>query len=125
MKEHYQGVHHLAIATRDMEISLRFYRDLLGFELVERFFDEGEKAEIVFLSLGNTLLELLAPEDPEGFKPPSGFHIAFGVRDVATVFQALKEKGVPVLLPLTESGGYRYAYFQGPMGEVVEIVERV
>jgi catechol 2,3-dioxygenase-like lactoylglutathione lyase family enzyme len=125
MKEHYQGVHHLAITTHDMEASLRFYRDLLGFELVERFFDEGEKAEIVFLSLGNILLELLAPENPEGFKPPSGFHIAFGVRDVAVVFQTLKEKGIPVLLPLTESGGYCYAYFQGPMEEVVEIVERV
>ncbi|MGC8777796.1 MAG: VOC family protein [Candidatus Caldatribacteriaceae bacterium] len=125
MKAHYQGVHHLALVTRDMEKSLYFYRDILGFDLVERFFDEGENAEIVFLSLGNTLLELLAPEDPQAFQSPAGFHLALGVRAVDQVFALLQEKGIPVLLPLTESGGYRYAYFSGPMGEVVEIVERV
>lgn len=125
MKEYYRGVHHLALVTPDMEKSLRFYRDTLGFEIVERFFDEGENADIVFLSLGNTMLELLAPQDPAHVQPPSGFHLALGVRNAGEVFALLKAKGIPVLLPLTESGGYRYAYFSGPMGEVVEIVERM
>lgn len=125
MKERFQGIHHVALVTRDMEESLRFYRDLLGCSLVERFFDEGEQAEVVFLSLGNTLLELLAPKDSRGWKVPSGFHLAFRVHNVGEVFETLRRKGIPVLLPLTQSHGFHYAYFAGPMGEVVEIVERV
>jgi catechol 2,3-dioxygenase-like lactoylglutathione lyase family enzyme len=118
------GVHHVALVTKNMEESLRFYRDLLGCTLLERFFDEGERADIAFLSLGNTLLELLAPENPEGLVNPSGFHLALWVDDVTSVFEFLKTQGVPVLLPPTESHGFHYAYFSGPMGEVVEIVKR-
>ncbi len=118
----FQNAHHVALVTRDMEESLRFYRDLLGFRLVMRFFDEGERAEVVFLSLGNLFLELLAPENREHCVPPSGFHLAFSVDDVPSTFAFLKARGIPVLLPPTESHGFRYAYLLGPMGEVVEIV---
>lgn len=120
----FQGVHHVALVTKSMEESLRFYRDLLGFQVVERFFDEGERAEIAFLSLGNVLLELLAFENPEPWTSPSGFHLALLVDDVPSVFAFLKAQGVPVLLPPTESHGFHYAYFSGPMGEIVEIVAR-
>lgn len=123
MRGKLQGVHHIALVTQDLEKSVSFYRDLLGFREVERFFDEGEGAEVVFLSLGNTLLELLAPRKGE-VPPPSSFHLAFAVEGVEEVFAELVACGVPVVLDLCESHGFHYAYFQGPMGEIVEIVER-
>lgn len=123
MREKLRGVHHVALVTQDLERSVSFYRDLLGFTEVERFFDEGEEAEVVFLSLGNTLLELLAPRKGE-VSPPSSFHLAFAVEEVEEVFAELVARGVPVVLDLCESQGFHYAYFQGPMGEIIEIVER-
>lgn len=120
----FQGVHHIALMTRDMTKSLQFYRDLLGCTEVEHFFDEGEQADIVFLSLGNTLLELIAPQEPMEFQSPSGFHLALQVENARETFLSLQEKGIPVVLPLTEAYGFLYAYFSGPMGEIVEIVER-
>jgi catechol 2,3-dioxygenase-like lactoylglutathione lyase family enzyme len=118
-----RGVHHIALVTRNVEESVSFYRDLLGFTEVERFFDEGEEADIVFLSLGNTLLELLTPRREEVL-PPASFHLAFAVEGVEEVFAELVARGVPVVRALCESHGFHYAYFRGPMGEIVEIVER-
>ena len=119
----WKGLHHVAIFTRDMEKSLRFYREVLGFKVTERFYDEGEKAEIAFLDLGNTLLEIIAPSSGEGWSHSSSFHIALQVEDADRTFAELQAKGVPVVLPLTETHGFRYAYFAGPMQETLEIVE--
>ncbi len=125
MKEFNQGVHHIALTTPDMEKSVRFYCDLLGFETVERFYDENEESEIVFLSLGNVLLELLAPSTLKEFGCSSSFHIAFAVSDVRLIYETLKAQGVHFSLPPTDSHGFRYAYFSGPMGEILEIMQRV
>ncbi len=119
----WKGLHHVAIFTRDMEKSLRFYSEVLGFRVTERFYDEGEKAEIAFLDVGNTLLEIIAPSSGEGWSHSPSFHIALQVEDVDRTFAELQAKGVPVILPLTETHGFRYAYFTGPMQEILEIVE--
>jgi catechol 2,3-dioxygenase-like lactoylglutathione lyase family enzyme len=118
----WKGLHHVAIFTRDMEESLRFYGEVLGFKVTERFYDEGEKADIAFLDLGNTLLEIIAPSDDE-WSHSSSFHIALQVEDASKTFAALRAKGIPVVLSLTETHGFRYAYFAGPMQETLEIVE--
>ncbi|MEE8581227.1 MAG: VOC family protein, partial [Myxococcota bacterium] len=72
-----RGIHHTAISTADLERSLRFYRDLLGFELVLDFswpkgtanmnathdLDETE-GRVVLLKAGNAMLELFQFETP-------------------------------------------------------------
>ena len=125
MKKFSQGVHHIALMTPDMEKSVHFYCDQLGFETVERFYDENEESEIVFLSLGNVLLELLAPSQLKECGFSSNFHIAFTVSNVQHTYVTLKAQGVHFPLSPTESHGYRYAYFSGPMGETLEIIQEV
>jgi len=111
------GVHHVALVTKNMEESLRFYRDLLGCTLLERFFDEGERADIAFLSLGNTLLELLAPENPEGFTNPSGFHLALWVDDVTSVFEFLRTRVCPYSFPPPKATDSTTPTFPAPWGK--------
>ncbi len=121
-----QGLHHVAIKTNDLCKTLDFYCGILGLEVEERFYDSGEESEIVFLSLGNTRLEVIAPHRPEekeiSFSP--SFHLALATSNVEKTYEELTEKGINFTLPLTESGGFKYAYFSGPMGETLEIVER-
>ncbi len=123
----FQGLHHAAIKTNNLGKTLDFYCGILGLEIEERFYDAGEQSEIVFLSLGNTRLEVIAPHRLEEkdivFSPC--FHLALATSNVEETYEELRKKGINFTLPLTESGSFKYAYFSGPMGETLEIVERI
>ncbi|MGC9522684.1 MAG: methylmalonyl-CoA epimerase [Anaerolineae bacterium] len=58
-------IHHVAIAVRDLDAALGFYRDALGLEVAKRQKVPAEGVEIAFLPTGETELELLRPLDPE------------------------------------------------------------
>ncbi|MDI3542916.1 MAG: glyoxylase family protein [Candidatus Atribacteria bacterium] len=123
----FQGLHHAAIKTNDLDKTLDFYCGILGLKVEERFYDAGEESDIVFLSLGNTQLEVIAPHRPEEkditFSPC--FHLALATSNVEETYEELRNRGIKFTLPPTQSGGFRYAYFSGPMGETLEIVERI
>ena len=72
-----RGIHHTAVSTPDIERLLRFYRDLLGFEVV---FASGweagtqgadritglkdSSARVVMLKAGNAYIELFPIREP-------------------------------------------------------------
>lgn len=84
----YTGIHHLAMVTRDMDRTIRFWRDLLGMRLVaglgsvgyrHYFFEISENDMIAFFEWPGVDK---IPEKDHGvpFKGPIAFdHIAFGV----------------------------------------------
>ena len=54
------GAHHIAVQTRDWEVSLRFYRDVLGMEVIAEFGSPDRK--IVLLDMGDgSHMELFQP----------------------------------------------------------------
>ncbi|MBV8362634.1 MAG: VOC family protein, partial [Deltaproteobacteria bacterium] len=73
-----RGIHHTAISTADLERSVRFYRDLLGFEEI---FTSGWKqgaetadkitglkdssATLVMLKAGNVCIEIFQYASPQ------------------------------------------------------------
>ncbi|MBI4363142.1 MAG: VOC family protein [Euryarchaeota archaeon] len=84
----YQGVNHLAMATGDMEKTIHFYRDLLGFRLTAAIGEPGYRH--YFFSIdgvnGIAFFEWPGvqplPRKPHGqpVRGPWGFdHVAFGV----------------------------------------------
>lgn len=88
--ERFTGVHHVALATRDMDQTIRFWRDLLGLRLVTThgapgyrhyFFALAEHAMIAFFEWPD--VEPLAGKDHGvPVAGPFGFdHVALGVRD--------------------------------------------
>ena len=96
---HLTGINHLAFITGDMVTTIRFWRDLLGMELVAGIGHPGYRH--YFFSCGNTQVAFFeyagaAPMERKGHGTPTrlplGFdHVSFTVASRADLF-ALKDK---------------------------------
>ncbi len=117
------------IMVDDMAVMVRFYRDVLGFEI-----KEDENAENVFLEKDGTLFLLYRKSDFEKmtnrkFTYCSGvnghYEIALSVENYAAVDKAYKELTAAgaesVLEPTTEPWGQRTCYVADPEGNLIEI----
>ena len=138
-------IRHFGIVVRDMERSLRFYRDLLGLTVVRSMNESGAYIDNM-LALDNVrvktvkmasageaaLVELLEFDshrcrrslDREIYAiGPS--HVAFTVDDIEVVRRRLAEAGVPFNAPPQKSpDGYaKVTFCKDPDGTPVELVE--
>ncbi|MBP0954696.1 MAG: VOC family protein [Oscillospiraceae bacterium] len=113
----------------DMAVMIRFYRDVLGFEI-----KESEDTENVYLVKDGTLFLLYGRQDFEKMthrryeyiKGLNGhFEIALYVDtfdEVDAVFKRAVESGAtPVLEPELEPWGQRTCYIADPEGNLIEI----
>jgi catechol 2,3-dioxygenase len=115
---------HVHLKVSDIELSLGFYRDVLGFEVVQRM---GEGA--VFLSAGgyHHHLGLNTWESRGGSPPPRGstglYHVAIRYpdrRSLADALLRLRGAGVP-LEGAADHGVSEALYLQDPDGNGVEL----
>ncbi len=117
------------IFVKDMATMIRFYRDVLGFEI-----KEDENTSNVYLLKDGTLFLLYRRTDFEkmtnhGFNYADGinghYEIALCVDNYTAVDAAFNEvvsKGaVPVMPPATMEWGQRTCYIADPEGNLVEI----
>ena len=138
------GIHHTAISTSDIERSLRFYRDLLGFkEVFTSSWDVGTEindrivglkdssAQVVMLRAGNACIELFQYATPE---PKPGdvnrpvcdhgiTHLCLQVSDIDAEYARLAAAGMRFHCPPQPVGGLRVTYGRDPDGNVVELLE--
>jgi catechol 2,3-dioxygenase-like lactoylglutathione lyase family enzyme len=77
------GTHHIALHTPNFDALQAFYTETLGFPIVHRWPD----ANIIFISIGSTTLELAGrPQATADNKPTGGFHhIALHVASVESL----------------------------------------
>ncbi len=115
--------------VEDMPTMVRFYRDVLGFDITE-----GEDAVNVYLVKDGTLFmlyerknfEQMTSRKYEYLKGFNGhFEIALSVdtfEDVDLAYADAVAKGAcPVLEPTTEPWGQRTCYIADPEGNLIEI----
>ncbi len=117
------------IFVKDMGKMIRFYRDVLGFEIQEQ-----ENTKNVFLKKDSTLFLMYGRDDFETMTRRrysyagdvnGHFEIALSVENYAAVDRAygeVLEKGARgILPPETEPWGQRTCYIADPEGNLVEI----
>ncbi len=128
------GITHIALKTTDIERSIEFYTNALGFTVKARW-GEGD-GRIAMLDTGDgTILEVFhggkpaekCPEDKSG----EWFHLAFSVEDADYAYEralkhGAKEKiapknvdiqAVPEVMPV------RIAFVYGPDNETIEFFQ--
>ena len=130
-------VAHLNLNVTDLERSLKFYTELLGFQLALKY--EGAVAWLNFgqyrddaRGMGRGFHDLALYQVPlslpEDYRTRAGMnHIALRLRtphEVDAAAQFLQEKGVKLLKgPLThKEDNDRYLYIEDPDGNVIELV---
>jgi catechol 2,3-dioxygenase-like lactoylglutathione lyase family enzyme len=117
------------IFVKDMAAMVRFYRDVLGFEIAE-----DENTTNVYLKKDGTLFLMYRRTDFEQmtgtrYEYPGGkngtFEIALGAENYEAVDRAyayvVSKGAVSVMEPTTEPWGQRTCYIADPEGNLVEI----
>ena len=98
-------LNHVAFAVPDLSAAATVYRDTLGARVSKAEALPEHGVTVVFVDLGNTLVELMEPlgEDSPitGFleKNPTGgmHHVCYEVDDIIAARDKLKDQGVRVL----------------------------
>ena len=138
---------HTGITVSNLERSLAFWRDVLGFEFSHAAHQKGELAQEITgiegaeikLAVLKTpgghkieLLEYLAPADrePANLRPcdVGSVHVALLVNDLDTVLERIaasgwKAAGKPQMLTAGPNAGKRVVYVRDPDGTTIEFME--
>jgi|KBSSwiStaDraftv2_1062776.scaffolds.fasta_scaffold09694_3 glyoxalase family protein len=123
------GFHRVTLVSGHAPTTIRFYRDILGFELLPPGPEAGPSAPDLTFGMGGgqpgTLLAFLErPGMPRG-RPGIGgvHHIALGTADEATLLmwkRWLNQHGVATSGPINR-GYFRSLYFTDPDGQILEL----
>ena len=139
-----QSLGHVGLGVSNLEQSLKFYRDVMGMEvLMELTITDdriarvigisGAQCRIVHLKLGDGILELFEYSNPIGINKVKDMrqcdcgliHIGFEVNEFHKHVARFKEMGLEFLgEPVEFRLGVWVVYLCGPDGEVIELRKR-
>ena len=128
-----KGVGHVAIVVKDLEKSISFYRDVLGFPVVRTFIqpDWLGGGKIIDMSLDPRQVgEIQLVKYPENSVLPGGAgigleHVGLLIDDMDTTYSHLRNKGVTDFVhePTPKVPGLpRVARLRDPNGVLLELI---
>jgi methylmalonyl-CoA/ethylmalonyl-CoA epimerase len=128
------AIDHTGIAVADLDVALRFYRDVLGLPLVHRETVAEQGVEAALLDVGESHVELIAPLGADTGvarfleqRGPGLHHVAYRVDDIDAALASLSAAGVRLIdeRPRTGIRGSRVAFVHPAAtgGVLTEIVQ--
>jgi len=125
-------IDHIGIAVESLEAILPFYRDLLG--LTEVPLDDADGARIAGLAAGDSLVELLQPEESDSpigkflaKRGPGIHHVCFRVADLDGTLARCRDAGLRLIdqVPRVGAEGKRIAFLHPSStgGVLIELTE--
>lgn len=122
------GFHHVFIRVRDLERSLKFYTEGLGF--VERLSWGKAPNRMVLLDTGDGNYFELSQGTPGQVESGAFLHIALRTDDCDAAIEAARAAGAEVTmeprdvtLPSETPVKVKIAFFKGPDSEVIELFQ--
>jgi len=138
-------IRHAGIVVKDLDESLVFYRDYLGFSIKVRALEEGSFIDEI-LGLQEVVVETVKLECGMGdtielldyrtqkrdarccFVNDIGItHLAFEVAELDCLFRSLQKVGIEFIAPprINPEGSVRVAFCRAPEGTFIELVEKL
>ena len=123
-----KGLSHIAVRARDLEASLRFYREILGLEEAFRITEEDGRVRLLYLWIApGQFIEIFpgGTTDPERGSHMTGMqHICLEVDSVEAAYDRLCALGVkPDSEITTGKAGGRQFWLHDPDGNPIELME--
>jgi methylmalonyl-CoA/ethylmalonyl-CoA epimerase len=126
--------HHFALSVPDLEASIAWYRDILGFALEARYAIAAHGCQAVFLRRGSARLELFQVQDAnplpperrdvdEDLKTHGAKHFSLSVPDVRAAFDFFRSRGVDIAMDVMEVEGTVAGYIRDNSGILVELTQ--
>ena len=113
---------HAMIYVKDVDRGLRFYRDLLGFNLIEDFRYEGTQVYARLRAPGGDGTIALHQAGPAVSVSSEGLRLYFEVRDLDNFCRKLQKRGFYITqLPRMMPWGWRHAYLNDPDGHEISL----
>jgi predicted enzyme related to lactoylglutathione lyase len=104
------------VRTESFDETVGFFRDVVGLEI-----DEQQEGFVSFKLAGGEKFEVFGPQDRDHSFFVTGPVVGFGVDDVDAARSELESAGTEFLAPTKNEGGYKWAHFRGPDGNVYEV----
>ncbi|MGC1687605.1 MAG: VOC family protein [Candidatus Acidiferrales bacterium] len=113
---------HAMIYVKDVERGLRFYRDLLGFKLIEDFRHEGTAVYARIHAPGGDGTIALHQAGANPSVSSDGVRLYFEVPELDDFCRKLQQKGFYITkMPQTMPWGWRHAYLNDPDGHEISL----
>jgi catechol 2,3-dioxygenase-like lactoylglutathione lyase family enzyme len=113
---------HAMIYVKDVERGLGFYRDLLGFKLVEDFRFENKVVYARLRAPGGNGTIALHHAGPDDSVSSDGVRLYFEVRELDEFCRKLQQKNFYITkLPRMMPWGWRHAYLNDPDGHEISV----
>ena len=113
---------HAMIYCKDVERGVRFYRDLMGFKLIEDFRYEGTAVYARLHAPGGDGTIALHQAGPGASLASEGVRLYFEVRDLDEFCRKLIQKGFYITqMPRMMPWGWRHAYLNDPDGHEISL----
>jgi lactoylglutathione lyase len=113
------------INVKDLEESVRFYQDIAGLAVTNRF-PAGPDGEIVFLGDGETQVELIWHRSQPAVNIGQDISLGFTVRSLDEQLAFVQSQGLAVLSgPIQPNPRLRFFFVQDPNGLRIQFVENL
>jgi lactoylglutathione lyase len=122
------AIAHWALKVKDLAVSLKFYRDTLGFPEMMRLHKDNGETWLVYLRITDSQFVELFPEGVGDRAPDKDAvavnHICLEVESVDEAAASLRKLGIKLTTePQLGLDGNRQAWFEDPDGNRIELMQ--